>query len=140
MSNRAEDVYIVMVDLKRMNQFKKVCVNFTSCYCQFCMHTFALIHISLLVCAYILNIRIGSTLHGGFDLPTGIWVGRYTIKSIQLAMYAKSQSGKKLFAGIYMYQGHNIIRPMFLWSYKNISLRTVLTETRPFWLKWCRFD
>ena len=61
---------------------KNVCVNFIPCYCWFCMHRFALIHISLFVCAYILNISIGSVLHGGFDLPTGIWVGRFTIKSI----------------------------------------------------------
>ena len=42
---------------------KNVCVNFMPCYCWFCMHTFALIHISLFVCACILNISIGSTLH-----------------------------------------------------------------------------
>jgi len=80
---------------------KNVCVNFIPCYCWFRMYTFALIHISLFVCAYILNISICITLHGGFDLPTGICVGRFTIKSIQLAMYAKSSSDvKKLFAGI----------------------------------------
>jgi len=78
---------------------KNVCVNFIPCYCCFCMHTCALIHISLFVCAYILNISIGSTLHRGFDLPTGIRVGRFTIKSIQLAMYAKSQSDKKNLRG-----------------------------------------
>ena len=44
---------------------KNVCVNFIPCYCWFCMHTFALIHISLFVCAYILNISVGSTLHRG---------------------------------------------------------------------------
>jgi len=63
------------------------------------MHTFALTHISLFVCAYISNISIGSTLHGGFDLPTGIWVGRFTIKKFQLAMYAKSQSNKRTLRG-----------------------------------------
>jgi len=74
---------------------KNVCVNFIPYYCWFRMYTFALIHISLFVCVYILNISMGSTLHGGFDLPTGIWVGRFTIKSIQLAMYAKSPSDVK---------------------------------------------
>ena len=44
---------------------KNVCGNFIPCYGWFCMHTFALIHISLFVCAYILNISIGSTLHRG---------------------------------------------------------------------------
>ena len=39
--------------------------------------------------------RIGSMLHGGFDLPTGIWARRFAIKSIQLAMYTKSQSDEK---------------------------------------------
>jgi len=63
------------------------------------MYIFALIHISLFVCAYILNISIGSTLHGGFDLSTGIWVRRFTIKSIQLAMYAKSPSDVKTLRG-----------------------------------------
>jgi len=85
---------------------KNVCVNFIPCYCWFCMHTFALKHISLFVCAYILNISIGNTLHGGFDLPTGIWVGRFTIKSIQLAMYAKSQSDKKTSSRAYICKLH----------------------------------
>jgi len=93
---------------------KNVCVNFIPCYCWFCgvyclclclkyMHTQKEKCVLKQICAYILNISIGSTLHGGFGLPTGIWVGRFTIKSIPLAMYAKSQSDKKLFAGIYMY-------------------------------------
>ena len=74
------------------------------------MYTFALIHISLFVCAYILNISIGSTLHGGFDLPTGIWVGRFTIKSIQLAMYAKSPSDVKNSSRAYNYMDYNTPR------------------------------
>jgi len=67
------------------------------------MHTFASIHISLFVGAYICNISKGSKLRGGFDFLTGMSVGRLTIESIQLAMYAKSGQIKKLFADIYMY-------------------------------------
>ena len=63
------------------------------------MHTFASIHISLFVGAYICNISKGSKLRGGFDFLTGMSVGRLTIESIQLAMYVKSGQIKKTLRG-----------------------------------------
>ena len=66
------------------------------------MHTIASLYIFLSVYAPFLNISNDSKLRGGFDLPTRIPVGSFTIESIYLAMDAKSPSDVKLFVGIYM--------------------------------------
>ena len=63
------------------------------------MHTIASLYIFLSVYAPFLKISKDSKLRRGFDLPTRIPVGSFTIERIYLAMDAKSPSDVKNLRG-----------------------------------------